>query len=119
MPVTVRRLLLILGFLTVVLQCIALYGPPAPDTGNTGLPIDKFGHVAAFAVPTALFLLARVDWRLVVGLAVAQALLSELVQGVFLAERSGDVLDLAADAIGIALGIVVALLPRLRANKAA
>jgi VanZ family protein len=37
----------------------------------------------------------------------AQAVLSELVQGVFLPHRSGDALDAVADLTGIALGVFV------------
>ena len=92
-----------LGAAALVVQCIGLYGPPGPPSPS-GVPLDKINHIVGFAVPVALFLLARVDWRIVIGLAVVQAILSELVQGLLLADRSGDPLDLVADVVGIGLG---------------
>ncbi len=103
-----------LGAVALVAQCIGLYGPPAPSIG-TGLPVDKIGHVVGFAVPVALFLAAGIRWWLVVTLAFVQAVVSEVVQGLFLADRSGDVLDLLADLIGIGCGLGIGLLThRLR-----
>jgi VanZ family protein len=43
----------------------------------------------------------------VVAVFAAQAVLSEVVQGLFLPHRSGDVLDAVADLTGVALGVVV------------
>ena len=106
--VTARRVFLLLGGIALVVQCVGLYGPPGP-AGPSGIPLDKVNHLLGFAVPVALFLLAGVDRRLVLGLAVLQAVVSELVQGLVLADRTGDPWDLLADAVGIAVGWAVAV----------
>lgn len=99
---------LLLGGIALVVQCIGLYGPPGP-AAPPGIPLDKVNHLIGFAVPVALFLLAGVDRRLVIGLAVLQAVVSEVVQGLLLPERAGDPWDLLADAVGILAGWAVAV----------
>lgn len=98
-----RGVLLLLGAGAFVVQCVGLYGPPGPPSPS-GIPLDKINHVIGFAVPVALFTLARVDWRIIAAAALAQAAASEIVQGMLLPERSGDPLDLLADVVGIGLG---------------
>ena len=53
---------------------------------------------------TWLAMRAGVSPRWTVGLMLAQAVLSETVQQLWLSQRGGDVLDLAADVVGIAAG---------------
>ena len=50
----------------------------------------------------------------------AHAVLSEVVQAVFLPHRSGDVLDAVADLTGVALGVLVGtlVLRRLQSRAA-
>jgi len=98
--------LIVLGIVAVVVQCIGLYGPPGPPAAP-GLPVDKVEHLLGFAVPVGLFVAARVNPWWVLGLAVGQAVTSEVVQGLLLPDRSGDPLDLLADLVGIALGWAV------------
>lgn len=85
---------------------LSLYVLFAPDPGGaprfTGA--DKVVHVSLFAL-----LAATARWRCgrrtAVWLAVAAyAVVSELVQGLLLAERSGDPLDALADLVGATLG---------------
>lgn len=69
---------------------------------------DKVVHLALFAL-----LAFTTRWRfgpVVTGLAAvaAYAVASELVQGALLRERSGDVYDVVADLVGVALGWVAA-----------
>ena len=65
---------------------------------------DKLVHAGLFAL-----LAATAVWRfgrrpaVVVGL-VAYAVLSEVAQGLLLADRSGDPLDVVADLVGTAAG---------------
>ena len=94
----------------VALQVAVLYVPRAPEAPTVGLPVDKLVHVLVFALPTYALVRAGMGRGLVVVLMVAQALVSELVQAVALADRSGDVADLLADLVGV--GIAVAVLRR-------
>ena len=90
----------------VVVQCWALYTPSPPSAGS-GLPLDKAVHLLLFAGVGLLGVLAGVPVRwLLLGLAL-QALLSELVQGVWLSERGADGWDLVADLVGAALGVTI------------
>lgn len=98
--------------MALVAHGAALYSPGSPGPGLALLPhMDKAVHVALFAVPA--YLLRRVTrrWWPVMLLA-AHAPVSELVQWRFFEHRSGDVLDLAADACGLALGLLLARWPR-------
>ena len=60
-----------------------------------------------FLVPVALAVVAGFRRWVVAAVFAAQAVLSEVVQTVFLPHRSGDVLDAVADLTGVALGVVV------------
>lgn len=88
----------------------ALYKPGGPGPGFLSfLPdgADKVIHVALFAVPA--FLLRRVSsrwWPLLVLALHAPA--SELIQWRFVPYRSGDPWDLAADVVGLVLGVAAA-----------
>jgi hypothetical protein len=101
---------------TVVANLVVLYWPRAVSQG--GIPFaDKAVHVAIFAVVAVAGLLARVPLGWMVGLLVADAVSSELVQHWLLANRSGDPADVAADLAGVAVGAFVGL--KLSAGKAA
>ncbi|MFZ2748768.1 MAG: hypothetical protein WAZ15_00535 [Propioniciclava sp.] len=94
----------VLVVVTVGLQFWALYAPSLPDLGTSWVPFaDKIGHVIVFALATWA-LLRVLDLRLVMVLMAIQLVVSEVVQGLFLPGRSGDVWDAAADALGIAVG---------------
>lgn len=95
------------ALMALLVQCVSLYGPAA-GPGVIALPgSDKVAHVLMFAVPAALLVLAGVRRQLVAVGLVGQAVVSELVQGWVLADRTGDPLDALADLVGLALGLLV------------
>jgi hypothetical protein len=88
----------------VCANLVVLYWPRAVSQG--GIPeADKIVHVAIFAVVAATGLRARIPIAWLVGLLVAQAVISELIQHWFLVNRTGDPLDTAADLVGVAVGV--------------
>ncbi|QIK73615.1 VanZ family protein [Propioniciclava coleopterorum] len=94
----------VLVALTLGVQFWGLYAPTLPDLGTSGIPFaDKAGHAVMFALATWA-LLRVLDVRIVLALMGLQLVASEVVQALFLPERSGDVWDAAADALGIAVG---------------
>lgn len=112
----IRRTLLALALLA---HLAVLYAPRVPGGGPVGLPgADKVAHVAVFALVVAAALWAGLPARWVLPLALAHAVVSELVQHTLLPGRSGDVWDSVADVVGVGLGwAVVALLRRRRAVR--
>ena len=97
--------LVLLG-LAVAVQLVVLY---SPDGGGPPpfAQADKVVHLLVFLVPVALAVVAGFRRRVVVAVFGAQAVLSEVVQGLFLSHRSGDPLDALADLVGLALGVLV------------
>jgi hypothetical protein len=87
----------------VAVQLVVLYVPTGPGTPLFA-GADKVVHVLVFAVPVLLLLLTGVPAPLVVGVFAVHAGVSEVVQGAWLPERSGDVLDALADLVGVGLG---------------
>jgi VanZ family protein len=91
----------------VLLSLYVLFAPDssaAPRFSGS----DKVVHLALFAL-----LAGTARWRFgplraVVIAVLAYAALSEVVQRLLLEHRSGDLRDLLADAIGVAIGWVVA-----------
>ena len=76
-------------------------------SGGGELPFpaaDKVVHVVLFALlaATTRWRFGRAWWLLAV--VAAYAVVSEIVQGVALDERSGDVVDVVADLLGAGLG---------------
>ncbi|MGO1398327.1 MAG: VanZ family protein [Brevibacterium yomogidense] len=104
-----RRLWLALGVLMVLLQAAGFY---TPSSGEGTLPLpphgDKVFHAASFALATAFALLARLPWVAVILFMLGHAIASELIQGLFMETRSGDVADGVADVIGILFGVLAA-----------
>ncbi|MFQ6172776.1 VanZ family protein [Oryzobacter sp. R7] len=91
----------------VLVQLVVLYAPAG--AGAAPFPhSDKAAHVLVFLVPVALAVLVTGRPSLVAGAFLAHAGLSEVVQGTLLPLRSGDPFDAAADALGVALGVLVA-----------
>jgi VanZ family protein len=104
--------------LAVVLQLVVLYVPQ--DPGPLPFPhADKLVHLSVFALPSLLGLLAGLPGRWVVGVLVAHAALSEVVQGAFLTGRSGDPVDALADLAGVVLGVLAARLLAARVDRRA
>ncbi len=88
-------------------QLVVLYAPRAPSAD--GVPgLDKVVHVLVFAAVLGLGWWAGAPRPLVLVVSVVQAPVSELLQWAVLPNRSGDLLDLAADLVGCALGWWVA-----------
>ena len=102
--VTASRILLLLLLCVVSWLAFTPAPPPVMDTGW-----DKLNHFATFATLTVLACVGYASrWR------VAAALLSygifiECVQA-FIPERTAEAADVLADAVGIAIGLVVAAL---------
>ncbi len=89
---------------TLFVQGVVLYAPQAP--GESPFPsFDKVVHVVVFAVPAAVAVLAGMPWRWVLVVLGGHAVVSEVVQGAFLTDRSGDPRDAVADLVGIGLGV--------------
>lgn len=97
------------------LSLVILFSPasavPSAPPGT-----DKVVHVALFAALALTSVLAGLTTRMALGLWLAYAALSEVLQvsipGLY---RSGSVLDWAADALGVLAGLVItALLTRSR-----
>ncbi len=90
----------------LLVQFWALYAPRAPSV-DTGLPLDKAVHFTLFATVTWLGLRAGIPGRWVAAAMVLQAAASEVVQNYLLPQRGGDIWDVAADVLGIAVGLWV------------
>lgn len=107
--VSIRRRWLLITVLALIVQVVALYTPASGDSPFPTPPhTDKVFHAASFAAVTASALLARLPARGVVVAMLVHAVLSELIQWRLLESRSGDLFDFVADAIGIAVGVVIA-----------
>jgi VanZ family protein len=99
---------------------VSLYALFWPDPGGSGVSVpgaDKAVHVLVFALLAATARLRFGTSAAVLAAVLAYAALSEVVQALLLARRSGDVLDLVADAAGAGAGWLLA--GRLRAGRAA
>jgi VanZ family protein len=118
--------------IAMLLQLWGLYrvtGPPQPSWFPDA---DKVAHISGFALPLMLILLAaalrhppgvrspnRRLSALVIGVFAAHAVVSELIQHFWYRYRTGDPLDVIADWIGIAAGVVLARLIALRESHGA
>jgi hypothetical protein len=92
----------------VITHLLVLYWPRQVSDG--GIPhTDKIVHVGIFALVVIAGARAGVRLSWLVGLLAVHAVGSELVQHWFLANRSGDPADVAADLVGVAVGAVAAV----------
>jgi len=87
----------------LAVQLVTLYSPEAVGTPPIA-GMDKVVHVLVFAAPALAALLAGISAPWALGILAVHAPFSELVQHVALSHRSGDVPDVVADLMGIALG---------------
>ena len=90
-----------------VLAClIHLYGVYSPrQAGPVLFPnADKVAHLLLFGSVAFLGLKIGIPARWLLGLLVANAVVSELVQHFLLPHRSGDPFDSMADLVGVAVG---------------
>ena len=92
----------------VLVQLVVLYAPSGPGVGPFPQS-DKVVHVVVFLVPVTLAVLVTRRPRPVAALFLAHAVLSELVQGTVLPQRSGDPFDALADAVGVGLGVLLGI----------
>lgn len=118
--------------MAVLLQLRGLYRVIGPSQ-TPWLPYaDKVAHMMGFALPVMLILLAAAlrhplgaQWprprvsALVVGVFATHAVVSELIQHLWYRYRTGDPLDVIADWIGVAAGVVLARLIVLRGAESA
>ncbi|SMY10720.1 VanZ family protein [Brevibacterium jeotgali] len=104
-----RRLWLVLGILVVLVQAVGFYTPSSGD-GTLPLPPhgDKVLHAGSFLLATAFALLARLPWVPVIVFMLGHAIVSELIQGLFMESRSGEAADAVADVLGIGFGAFAA-----------
>ena len=92
------------GFaVSVVVQVLVLYLPRVPAPPGPG-ELDKVVHALVFAAVAWTGLRIGLPSGPLIGLLLANAVVSEVYQGLFLSQRTGDPLDTAADAIGVLLG---------------
>ena len=91
----------------VAVNLYSMYAPRVPGPSSS-LRLDLVGHALSFAALTLTGLMAGLNARWWLPLVALNALASELIQGFFLTNRSGDGGDLMADAVGITLGWLVA-----------
>lgn len=111
------RFLPVVTVAAVAVQFFGLYRAGGPLEAGLFPGVDKIEHLLGFAVPLLLVLLTRWWPRsgrpagisrlftiVVTAVFLAQAVISEVVQGLFLPMRSGDPLDAIADSLGIASG---------------
>ena len=92
--------------ISVLINVVVLYSPRAVSGG--GVPYaDKLVHIVIFALVAVTGLCARLPLVWLVGLLVTQAVVSELVQHWFLPNRTGDPRDVAADLVGVAVGVLL------------
>lgn len=104
-----RRGLLVAAVAAVLVQLVGLY-LPGSDTPSTLPPgADKVAHLVLFAVPSALVVILSRRWFLTAVVFGLHAVASELIQAQFVPGRTGDLADLAADLVGVAVGVVVGL----------
>jgi hypothetical protein len=108
-PTARRRTRYLVLAVALVVQLVVLYVPRVPDVGAVAVPGgDKVVHAAVFASVTLAGLRAGLSPAVVLGLGVAHAGLSELLQHLVLPGRSGDPLDVLADLAGVGLGALAA-----------
>ena len=87
----------------LAMQVIALYSPDGP-AGPSISGLDKVIHVVIFAVPAFAAVRTGISAPRALGILAVHAPVSELIQGLALSHRAGDVLDVMADLGGVALG---------------
>jgi hypothetical protein len=91
----------------VVVNLVILFWPRAP--GGADVPgLDKVVHIATFGALAWTGLRAALPARWWLPLLALHAATSEVIQGVLLPHRSGDVLDVLADLVGVLAGSLIA-----------
>lgn len=105
--------------LAVAVQLYGVYRVTGPPSAPLFPNVDKVEHLVGFAGPVVLVLVAvllrqRAHGRpvtrrpvvVVSALFLVHAVVSEIIQHVFLPNRSGDPLDVLADTAGVGVGVL-------------
>ena len=104
--------------LALAVQLVVLYAPAVPDVPGTGVPgADKVVHAAVFAAVTLAALRAGLSGWVVAAYGLAHAGVSEALQHVLLAGRTGDGADVVADVAGVVAGLLAAWWLSRRAER--
>lgn len=118
---THRRVSVTAAFvLVVILQVVVLYAPDAPGPPSPIPHSDKAVHALVFALPVLVAGVGRRGWWPVVAvLCAVHAPVSEVIQHLALANRSGDPWDVVADLVGVAAASigVLFMVRRLRRRR--
>ena len=102
--------------LALVAHLYGLYTPGEPGASEWFPQSDKLLHFLGFGVPATLAVLVFRHWWPIAVFA-GHAVVSEIVQGLFLPNRDGDVWDALADLTGVgAAALVCWWLQRSRAQ---
>ena len=120
LPSRLWPLVAVLAGLALATHLWGLYRVPGPPSPSWFPNADKVEHLVGFAAPLLLVLLALalrarsrdrvLSSRVVVAVVVAFALhgvVSEVVQHLFYASRTGDPTDTVADWVGVLVGLLV------------
>ena len=112
-PAWLRIALVVALVLALAAHVYGLYTPGEPGASEWFPTSDKLLHFFGFAVPTLLAMLVVRHWWPALVFA-AHAVISEIVQGLFLPNRDGDVWDALADLTGVLVATAVWLAWRRR-----
>jgi VanZ family protein len=100
------RIAFAIGVTLVVLAF--LWAPPPPDPKLDIPHLDKYLHLGLFFAVAASWCWAKMPALRVLGFGIALGIVTEIVQGTLPWPRTPDVLDVVADAIGIAIALGLA-----------
>lgn len=91
----------------VVLLSLAVLFAPGSDVPSAPAGVDKAVHLALFAALALSGRWAGMSTRVLAPLLVAYAAVSEVLQGLVVADRSASVADWVADVVGVVLGLAL------------
>lgn len=94
-----------MAFAAALIVTTVLMLVPSPGTATSN---DKTDHLLVFGTLTLLGAWALIPTRWLVPGLIAYAALTELLQATVTQSRHGDLLDVAADSLGIVIGLLVA-----------
>ncbi|MFN0082686.1 MAG: VanZ family protein [Ferruginibacter sp.] len=105
-------------FLVLILICLPGADLPKADDWMDVIFFDKWVHAGLFAVLSFLFLIpvctsnatSKTKWSLIIKIALAVSvwgLTTEFIQKFFIPGRAFDLLDWAADAVGVIIATIV------------
>lgn len=93
--------------MAIVVQLVVLY-MPSTDGLPQGAPYgDMVVHFVVFAIAVWLGRMAGVPIRWLIPVLAGHGLVSEIVQGLWLADRMGDPMDVVVNLVGVGVGAIV------------